>query len=104
MLLFVPMVHLPGAICTVDRIVWTLVLRRLSFGGAAWVLAVIAGSRWLIPVGRVLIAITALFFGVQHFLHPLALPGVPLVKLTPDWVPVRPAIDYLTDALLLAAG
>jgi uncharacterized membrane protein len=108
MFLFVAMVHLPGAIRTGDRIVWTVVFREMSFGGAAWVLAGTAAGgsqgRRLITVGRVLIAITAIFFGAQHFLHPLALPGVPLVKLMPPWVPVRPAIDYLTGALLLAAG
>ena len=55
-------------------------------------------------MGRVLIAITAIFFGVQHFLHPLGLPGVPLEKQMPAWVPARPLIDYLTGAFLIAAG
>ena len=55
-------------------------------------------------MGRVLIAIAAIFFGIQHFLHPLGLPGVPLEKQMPTWVPARAFIDYLTGAFLIVAG
>src|SRR6202030_4078505 len=54
--------------------------------------------------GRVLIAIAAMVFGVEHFLHPAACPGVPLEKLTPAWIPARLLIGYLTGAILLVAG
>jgi len=111
MFLFVAMLHLPGAIRAGGRIPWTIVFREMSFGGAGWVLAGTAIgwdrdglSKGLITVGRVLIAIAAIFFGVQHFLHPLGLPGVPLAKEMPPWVPIRSVIDYLTGAGLLATG
>jgi uncharacterized membrane protein len=112
MFLFVAMIHLPGALrLQHDRIIWTIVFRETSFGAAGWVLAATAmgGSshgqrKSLIAVGRVAIALTAIFFGVQHFLHPLALPGVPLKRLMPTWIPARAAIDYLTGAGLMAAG
>jgi uncharacterized membrane protein YphA (DoxX/SURF4 family) len=111
MFLFVAMLHLPGAITAGGRIPWTIVFREMSFGGAGWVLAGTAmgvdrkgAGKGFIAVGRVLIAITAIFFGVQHFLHPLGLPGVPLVKEMPLWIPVRPVIDYVTGAGLLVAG
>jgi len=111
MFLFVAMLHFPEAVATGGRIRWTIVVREMSFGGGGWVLAGIAMSRnragqgkSLITVGRVLIAIAAIFFGVQHFLHPLGLPGVPLEKQMPAWVPVRPFVDYLTGAFLIAAG
>jgi uncharacterized membrane protein len=111
MFLFVAMLHLPGAISAGGRFPWTVVFREMSFGGAGWVLAGIAmgGDRkgpgkGLIVVGRVLIAIAAIFFGFQHFLHPLGLPGVPLAKEMPSWVPVRPFIDYVTGASLMVAG
>ena len=110
MFLFVAMLHLPRAVASGDRISWTIVFREMSFGGGGWVLAGIARGglhgpgRSLITVGRVLIAIAALFFGVQHFLHPLGLPGVPLEKQMPAWVPVPDVIDYLTGALLIVAG
>jgi uncharacterized membrane protein len=110
MFLFVAMLHFPGARHSGGRIPWTIVFREMSFGGGGWVLAGTAmgglrgRGKGLILVGRVLIAITAIFFGVQHFLHPLGLPGVPLEKLMPTWVLARAFIDYLTGALLIIAG
>ena len=111
MFLFVAMLYVPGAITAGGRIAWTVVFREMSFGGAGWVLAGIAmggnrdvrGNR-LIAVGRVLIAIAAIVFGVQHFFHPLGLPGVPLEKQMPGWIPARAFIDYLTGGFLIAAG
>jgi len=111
MFLFVAMLHIPGAIRVGGRIPWTIVFREMSFGGAGWVLAGSAmggksggpGKR-LVSVGRVPIAITAIFFGVEHFLHPLGLPGVPLVRQMPAWVPARAFIDYVTGAMLVGAG
>jgi uncharacterized membrane protein YphA (DoxX/SURF4 family) len=58
----------------------------------------------LITVGRVFIAIAAFVFGIQHFLHPLGLPGVPLQKQMPTWIRARAFIDYLTGAFLIAGG
>jgi uncharacterized membrane protein len=110
MFMFVAMIHLPGALATGGRIPWTIVFREMSFGGGGWVLAGVAmgassrQGKTLIHVGRTLIAITALIFGVLHFLHPLALPGVPLEKEMVAWIPARALIDYLTGAFLIAAG
>ena len=55
-------------------------------------------------MGRILIALAAAVFGIEHFLHPLGLPGVPLVKQMPAWVPGRVLIDYLTGAALLVTA
>ncbi len=55
-------------------------------------------------MGRVLIAIAVIVFGVQHFLHPLGLPGVPLQKQMPTWIPARAFIDSLTGTFLIVAG
>jgi uncharacterized membrane protein len=110
MFLFVAMLHFPAAVATGDRILWTIVFRELSFGGGGWVLAGTAmgglrgRGRHLIVVGRALIAITAIVFGVLHFLHPLGLPGVPLKKQMPAWVPWPAFIDYLTGTFLVSAG
>jgi uncharacterized membrane protein len=110
MVLFVAMMHLPGAIATGGRILWTIVFRELSFAGGGWVLAGVAmgaSTRYgksLITVGRVLIAIAAIVFGVQHFLHPTGLPVVPLQKQMPAWLPASAVIDYLTGAFLVTAG
>jgi len=113
MLLFVAMVHIPRVLASPgDRIPWTIVIREMSFAGGGWILAANAmrdqghgqWGRKLITVGRVLIAIAAIFYGVEHFLHPAGCPGVPLEKLMPPWIPGRLLIGYLTGAILLVAG
>ena len=108
---FVAMIHLPGALSQHDRILWVIVFREMSFGGAGWILAGKAfdegrgrHQRILIIVGRVLITIALLFFGLEHFLHATGLPGVPLKKELPVWIPARQLIDYVTGAALLGAG
>lgn len=111
MFLFVAMLHLPGALSGGGRIPWTIVIREMSFGGGGWVLAGISvggdgdGQRKsLITVGRVLIGIAAVVFGFEHFLHPLGLPGVPLQKQIPTWIPARAFINYFTGAFLIVGG
>ncbi len=94
------------------RFTWTIVFRESSFGGAGWLLAGTAIHGWpgpvkrvLINVGRVCVTLALIFFGIQHFPHPLGLPGVPLQKEMAAWLPGRELIDYVTGAaLLIAAG
>ncbi len=62
------------------------------------------GVPGLVTLGRLFVAIPALFFGVEHFSHPDFAPGVPLNKLTPTWIPVRLVWAYLAGAVLVAAG
>jgi uncharacterized membrane protein len=112
MFLFVAMLYVPGALRQPhNRFIWTIVFRESSFGGAGWILAAVAKDGWrgpvktsLITVGRIVVALAAIFFAIQHFLHPLGLPGVPLRKEMPAWVPGRVLIDYVTGAALLATG
>src|SRR5579859_6579421 len=112
MFMFVAMLYLPSGLRHLHaRITWTIVFRESSFGGAGWILAAIAKDGWrgpvrttLLTVGRIVIAIAAIFFGIQHFLHPMGLPGVPLQREMPAWVPGRGFIDYVTGAALLVAG
>jgi uncharacterized membrane protein len=111
MFLFVAMIHLPGALRQPGRIIWTIVFREMSFGAGGILLAAMAKDGWsnkvkstLILAGRILVAAAAIVFGIEHFLHPLGLPGVPLEKQMPAWLPARPIIDYITGAALLAVG
>jgi uncharacterized membrane protein len=107
--LFVVMIHIPRVVANhKDRFAWAVAIRELSFAGGVWALA---GSRWhssgtnkLITVGRFLIAMAALFFGVEHLLHPEFVPGVPLERLSPTWFPGRILLGYLTGAVLVVAG
>jgi len=115
MFLFVAMMDIPGTLADPkNRFSWTLTLREMAFGGGGWLLAGGAlreqnesksiAPAFLITVGRLLTGIAAIFYGVETFLHPLGMPGIPLEKLMSDWIPARPLIGYLTAAILVAAG
>lgn len=112
MFLFVAMMDIPGTLATPhNRISWTLMLREMSFGSGGWCLAAAAMDerhltkrRILITVGRVVIGVAATFYGVEHFLHTANVPGVPLEKLMPTWIPAHLLIAYLTGAILVIAG
>jgi hypothetical protein len=91
MCLFVAQIHLPGALRSGQELLWVIVFRELSFGAAGWILAsqsqaAAAGNAsglyamTLKRMGVVVITATVIFFGVEHFLHPTGLPGVPLPK------------------------
>jgi uncharacterized membrane protein len=109
---FVAMIHLPGALARPhDRIIWTIVFREMAFGGAGWLLAGTAPGGWrgpiktaLITVGRTLVLIAVILFGIEHFPYATGLPGVPLRKQMPAWIPGRVLIDYLTGVALLVTG
>jgi hypothetical protein len=69
-------------------------LRDLSFAGGAWALAGLHSrasspqqSKWMILFGRIVIAIAAIFFAVEFFLHPEFAHGFPWEKITPSRVP-----------------
>ena len=93
-----------------ERLFWTLAVRETAFAAGAMVLA---GSLWprgrptgnaLVLVGRFIVACAFIFYAVEHFLFPRFVPGVPLAKMTPAWVPAPALIAYLVGATLLAAG
>jgi len=112
LLLFVVMIHIPNVVAQPgDRFLWAIACRDLAFSGGAFAYAgaygeawLCRGRQWLITVGRFIIAATALFFGVEHFLHPGFVPGVPLNKVMAAWIPVRLFWGYLTGVVLVAAG
>ncbi len=110
--LFVCMIYMPSALRhSTNRFAWIYLLRDLSFAAGAWALAGLQWraaspqlSKWMILFGRTVMAIAAIFFGIQYFLHPKFAPGVPLELMTPSWVPFPSAWGYLAGAVLLAAG
>jgi len=110
--LFVCMIYIPSAVAhPANRFAWAFALRDLSFAGGAWALAGMHNrasspqqSKWMILFGRIVVAIAAIFFAVEHFLHPEFAPGVPLEKMTPSWVPFPSVWGYLAGAILMAAG
>ena len=109
-LAFVAMMDLPGVITAQhDRFGFALLARETTFGCALLALAgslAPRGSPWarLVTPCRIVFAVVALFYGVEHFLHPEFLPGVPLEKLTPPWVPVPRLWGYAVGAVLVVSG
>jgi len=94
-----------------DRIGLTLALRELAFSGGALALAASLteqgrASAKSIPatVARYFIAIPVLFYSFEQFLHADRVPGVPLARLTPDYVIGHAIWTYLTALLYAVAG
>lgn len=112
LLLFVLLMHIPNLAANPhDRILLAVALRDLSFGGGALVFAGAQteewrarGTHWIITIGRFLVAIPVVVFGVENFLHPDFVPGVPLNKITPAWIPGHILWSYLTGAVFIVAG
>jgi uncharacterized membrane protein len=109
---FVVLMDIPGIVAQPgNRFFWTLGLRELAFASGA---LAIAGSQMrakraggvpvLVTFARFVIGITAVFYGVEHFLHPTFAPGVPLEKIMPEWIPGRLFWAYLAGAVLIASG
>jgi uncharacterized membrane protein len=117
-LLFVCMIYLPSALRhPTSRFAWIFVLRDLSFSAGAWALSGLYSrasssqkskppqlAKCKILFSRLALAIAAIFYAVQHFLHPRSVPDIPLEKVTPSWVPFPSVWGYLAGAVLLAAG
>lgn len=116
LLIFVLAMDLPGVIAQPgNRFFWALALRQLAFSGGAFALAT---SLWNTPpsqsssavrtvasaIPRFFIGLPSIFYGVEHFLHPEFVPGVPLQKLTPEWIPGRIVLSYFVGVILIVAG
>jgi uncharacterized membrane protein len=93
-----------------DRFFWILTVRETAFAAGAMVLA---GSVWapgnsagaaLVRVGRGVVAAIMIFYAIQHFLFPRNVPGVPLEKLIPAWMPAPTLLSYFVGIVLLLAG
>lgn len=110
--LFVALIHLPNVVAHPgDRFAWAVCLRDIAFSGGAFAFAggrvargPADGAPKLVTLGRLFIAMPAVFFGVEHFLHPTSVPGVPLEREMPTWIPGRLFWAYLAGAVLVVAG
>jgi len=117
MLIFVLVMDLPGTLANPhNRFFWALALRQLAFSGGAFAFAM---SPWgtrprqpsrppltkaLVPIPRFFVGIPSIFYGVEHLLHPEYVPGIPLPKLTPEWIPGRIVLSYFVGVILILAG
>jgi uncharacterized membrane protein len=100
-----------------DRFALALMLRELSFSGGALALAAglsrqgeERGGGMLATIARYFIAIPALFYSFEQFLHGNYVPGVPLDRLTPTWIyghaiwTYVAAVGYAVTGVFLLVG
>jgi len=114
-LIFVCVMDLPGAVAHPhSRFAWAFVLRELSFGSGAFAFALSSWSTRPRPpspitvraavLPRLFIGMASLFYGVEHFLHPEHVPGIPLEMVTPAWIPGRILLSYFVGLVLIFCG
>jgi uncharacterized membrane protein YphA (DoxX/SURF4 family) len=94
-----------------DRIALALALRELSFSGGALALAASLteqrrerGAHILATIARYFVAIPALFYSFEQFMHGDHVPGVPLERMTPTWIPGHAIWTYLAAVGYAVAG
>ncbi len=110
--LFVVLMDVPGWLQTPkDRIALTLALRELAFSGGPLALAAAltdAGQQrlkhTLATVARYFVALPIVFYGVEQFLHGKNVPGVPLERLTPDYIHGHSLWTYLAAVVYAIGG
>lgn len=110
--LFVVLMDIPGWLQNPrDRIAATLALRELAFSGGALALAASLGREardrragLLAAIARYFVAVPVLFFSFEQFMHGANVPGVPLARLTPDYIWGHNAWTYLAAVVYAVAG
>jgi uncharacterized membrane protein len=117
LLIFVFVMDIPAVVANPrNRFFWALALRELAFSGGAFAFAMWPWSTrprqpspspppaaWA-AMPRFFVGIPSLFYGVEHLLHPAYVPGIPLQKLTPEWIPGRLFLSYFVGVILILAG
>ncbi len=111
---FVLVMDLPAAVANPgNRFFWALALRETAFGAGVLALAMSPGRSRTRPtapawpwsaIPRFLVAVAALFYGVESLLHPAFVPGIPLQKLTPGWIYGHAFVTWFVGVVLVLAA
>jgi uncharacterized membrane protein len=118
MFIFVLVMDMPAVAANPrNRFFWALALRQLAFSGGAFAFAMSPWSTRPRPpspaqptvaraaaVPRFFVGIPSVFYGVEHLLHPAYVPGIPLQRLAPEWIPGRIFVSYFVGVMLILAG
>jgi uncharacterized membrane protein YphA (DoxX/SURF4 family) len=110
--LFVVLIHAPNwAQNTRNRFALAVALREISFSGGGLALAASLtkdwrerGKRILATIARYFVAIPVLFFSFEQFIHGNYVPGIPLDRVTPEWVHGHAIWTYLAAVVYAVAG
>ena len=111
MLIIVATLDVPGVPRHLhERLFWTLTVRETSFAAGAMVLAGSVLRRGcgigiaLVRIGRSIVGMVMVFYAIEHFLFPLFVPGVPLEKHMPAWLPAPALLSWVVGIVLLLGG
>ena len=116
MFVFVLVMDMPAVAANPrNRFFWALALRQLAFSGGAFAFAMSpwstrprrrrrAADDGMGRIPRFFVGIPSVFYGVEHLLHPEYVPGIPLQRLTPEWIPGRIVLSYFVGVILILAG
>jgi uncharacterized membrane protein len=117
MAIFVLVMDIPAVAANPhNRFSWALALRQLAFSGGAFAFAMSPLSTRPRPSSpaqppaawaafpRFFVGVPSVFYGVEHLLHPAYVPGIPLQRLTPEWIPGRIVLSYFVGVMLILAG
>jgi uncharacterized membrane protein len=111
-LLFVLLIHIPNiAGAPHERLLWVVALRDLTFSAGAFALAAAEKEawrpqdrHWVVTAARLVIGVVIVFMGVEQILHPELVPGVPLLKSTPVWIPAHLLWGYVSGVVYVICG
>jgi len=94
-----------------DRIALALMFRELSFSGGALALAAslaaesgTGGARVFATIARFFVGVPLVYYSIEQFLHGKNVPGMPLERLTPDYILGHSAWTYLAAVVYGIAG
>jgi uncharacterized membrane protein YphA (DoxX/SURF4 family) len=110
--LFVVLIHAPNwAQDPRNRFALAVALRELSFSGGALALTASLTGQWRdrgthisATIARYLVAIPVLFFSFEQFMHGNYVPGIPLNRMTPEWIYGHIIWTYLAAVIYAVAG
>ncbi len=94
-----------------DRFAVTLALRELSFSGGALALAASLSEQWsergahiFATIARYFVGFPVMFYSFEQFLHGNYVPGIPLDRVTPEWIWGHAIWTYLAAVVYAVAG
>ena len=112
LVLFELLLHIPFIMAhPKNTIAWAIAFRDLAFSGGAFAFAATQtgnrkaeGTNFLATLARIFLSVPAIFFGVEHFLHPEFMPGVDFDRSMPIRIPGHVFWSYLAGTVFLIAG
>ena len=110
--LFVLLIHIPNiASAPRSRLLWVVALRDFAFAGGAFSISAARKDAWtpaarnrLVTLARLSLAMAITVCGVEQFLYPALLSGIPLERSTPVWIPAHLVWSYLAGIVFVVAG